>query len=291
MKFMLGTHMANWLWDDDARLDGVTLFISRNRLARRVSAFPAARRDWALDSGGFTELKDHGGWRISPEEYAAEVRRYRDQLGRLQWAAPQDWMCEPWVIFGRNQHLEPGNPARFHGTQEARGISPGEPDDLEAAVRLHQEFTVQNYLELQRIAPDLPWIPVLQGWTLADYERCADMYADAGIDLHAAPVVGLGSVCRRQATEEIARIVDRFASRGLRLHGFGVKTEGLADYGDQLVSADSMAWSVGGRRNPRLPECTHRAKNCANCTTYALRWHQRIANTPPTWRQHGLFAA
>ncbi|KUN03187.1 hypothetical protein AQI95_24780 [Streptomyces yokosukanensis] len=269
---MLGTHMANWLWDDDPRLDGVTLFISRNRLARRVSPFPAARRDWALDSGGFTELKDHGGWRTTPEEYAAEVRRYSKQLGRLLWAAPQDWMCEPWVISGGTiggQH--------FAGT----GLSVAE----------HQRRTVENFLELQRIAPDLPWIPVLQGWDLADYERCARMYADAGIDLAAAPVVGLGSVCRRQATEEIARIVDYFASRGLRLHGFGVKTDGLADYGDQLVSADSMAWSVGGRRNPRLSECTHRAKNCANCATYALRWHQRIVNAPPRWRQADLFAA
>lgn len=286
MRFMLGTHMANWLWDDDPRLDGVTLFISRNRLSKRRTPFPAARRDWALDSGGFTELKDHGGWRTTPEEYAAEVRRYRDQLGRLLWAAPQDWMCEPWVIFGGTH-----NGQEFAGTQEARGINPGETDDLAAAVRVHQKFTIQNYLELQRVAPDLPWIPVLQGWTLEDYERCAQMYADAGIDLTAAPVVGLGSVCRRQATEEIARIVDTFHARGLALHGFGVKTDGLADYGDQLVSADSMAWSVGGRRNPRLPECTHRAKNCANCATYALRWHRRIVNAPPTWRQQGLFAA
>lgn len=284
MKFLLGTHMTSWLWEEDPRLDGVDLFISRNRLAKRVSQFPAARRDWALDSGGFTELKDHGGWRITAAEYAAEVRRYRDQLGRLLWAAPQDWMCEPWVIFG-GVH----NGMRFAGTKEARGINPGEPDDLEAAIRLHQEFTVRNYLELQQVAPDLPWIPVLQGWTLADYQHCADMYAAAGVDLTAAPVVGLGSVCRRQATSEIARIVDHFASRGLRLHGFGVKTDGLADYGDQLVSADSMAWSVGGRRNGRLSGCTHRAKNCANCLTYALRWHTRVVSASRGWTQPGLF--
>lgn len=287
MRFMLGTHMENWLWKEDQRFDDVTLFISRNRLARRVSPFPAARRDWVLDSGGFTELKNHGGWRITPEEYAAEVRRYRDQLGRLLWAAPQDWMCEPWVIYGGIHDRQ-----RFAGTQEARGINPGEPDDFAAAVRMHQEFTVQNYLELQRIAPDLPWIPVLQGWALEDYQRCAQMYADAGVDLAAAPVVGLGSVCRRQATEEIAEIVAHFHAQGLRLHGFGVKTDGLADYGDQLVSADSLAWSYGPRRrSERLTECTHRAKTCANCATYALRWHRRIVNAPPTWRQQGLFAA
>ncbi|MGW5197327.1 deazapurine DNA modification protein DpdA family protein [Streptomyces spiralis] len=280
MRFFLGTHIASWLWDDNPRLDGVALFVSRNRLAKRVTPFPAARRDWALDSGGFTELKEHGGWRLSPEEYAAEVRRYREQLGRLLWAAPQDWMCEPWVIYGGTH-----NGQRFAGTQEARGVLPGEPNDFTAAVRMHQEFTVQNYLELQRIAPDLPWIPVLQGWTLADYERCAQMYADAGVDLTAAPVVGLGSVCRRQATEEIARIVDTFHARGLNLHGFGVKTDGLGDYGDRLVSADSMAWSFGARREPKLSGCTHRAKNCANCPEWALQWRQRVlarmANATP----------
>ncbi len=23
--------------------------------------------------------------------------RYRDEIGCLLWAAPQDWMCEPWI--------------------------------------------------------------------------------------------------------------------------------------------------------------------------------------------------
>ena len=116
--------------------------------------------------------------------------------------------------------------------------------------------------------------------------HCADLYAAAGIDLAAEPIVGLGSVCRRQATSEIAEIVATFEARGLRLHGFGVKTDGLGDYGDQLASADSMAWSFGPRRRQiRLATCTHRAKNCANCPEYALRWYRRIVDRPPAWRQ------
>ncbi|MBQ1166512.1 hypothetical protein KBZ21_51845, partial [Streptomyces sp. A73] len=66
------------------------------------------------------------------------------------------------------------------------------------------------------------------------------MYTDAGIDLAAEPIVGLGSVCRRPATSEINEIVATLPSHGLRLHGFGVKTQGLSDYGPSLYSADSM---------------------------------------------------
>lgn len=276
MRFYLGTHLPHWLGEVS-----VPLFISRNRLGNRKT-FPRARAPWALDSGGFTELKNYGRWRTTAEEYAAEVRRYRDAIGRLEWAAPQDWMCEPWVILGglhQGQH--------FTGTKAARGIAPGVPDSLTAAIEQHQRFTVTNFLRLRRIAPDLPFIPVLQGWRLADYERCAQMYADAGIDLSAEPVVGLGSVCRRQATAEIGAIVTT-ADQGLRLHGFGVKTQGVSDYGHLLVSADSMAWSAGARRKPPMPGCTHRAKTCANCQRYALAWRQRITSAAPGWRQLAL---
>ncbi|MBQ1167065.1 hypothetical protein KBZ21_54620, partial [Streptomyces sp. A73] len=69
-----------------------------------------------------TELKDHGRWRTTAPEYVADVRRITAGGGAPDFVAPQDWMCEPWVIYGRNQHLETGNPARFHGTREARGL-------------------------------------------------------------------------------------------------------------------------------------------------------------------------
>ncbi|WP_254874926.1 MULTISPECIES: hypothetical protein [unclassified Streptomyces] len=263
-RFYLGTHMPNWLATSE-----IPLFISRNRLKNRRT-FPRAIAPWALDSGGFTELQDHGRWTLTPQDYVTEVRRYAEAIGSLEWAAPQDWMCEEAVIRGGTM-----NGMRFHGTREARGLRPGDPEqDLTTAVRIHQQFTVDNYLELRALAPDLPFIPVLQGNQFDDYKHCAQLYADAGVDLAAAPVVGLGSVCRRQATAEIEEIVRHFAGQGLRLHGFGVKTKGLGAYADQLTSADSMAWSMDARRSAPLPGHTH--KNCANCPDWAIRWHQRI---------------
>lgn len=204
---------------------------------------PRAVCDWALDSGGFSELSLYGEWRTGIEAFIAQVRRCRDGIGRLQWAAPMDWMCEP-VMLERTR----------------------------LTVAEHQRRTTENYLELRQRAPELPFIPVLQGWQPDDYQRHVDQYDRAGVDLAALPVVGLGTVCRRQHTREAEEIVRGLA--GLRLHGFGFKMTGLARAADSLVSADSLAWSYNARMNPPLPGCRH--KNCANCPRWALAWRTRL---------------
>ncbi len=141
--------------------------------------------------------------------------------------------------------------------------------------RQHQERTVANLLELRALAPDLPFVPVLQGWGLADYvHRCVELYERAGVHLRTEPMVGLGSICRRQSTGEIHAIVESLSCLGLRLHGFGVKTSGLGRYAEHLASADSLAWSYHARRSEPLPGCGHR--NCANCLRYALRWRDQV---------------
>jgi hypothetical protein len=96
-----------------------------------------------------------------------------------------------------------------------------------------------------------------------------------GVDLTTAPLVGVGSVCRRQSTAEVADILTALHRAGVtRLHGFGVKTQGLARYGHLLTSADSMAWSAQARHRPALPGCNH--ATCANCRRYALTWRDRV---------------
>ena len=135
------------------------------------------------------------------------------------------------------------------------------------SVREHQERTVANYVELDGSGP---FIPVLQGWERDDYWQCVELYREAGIELRSMDLVGLGSVCRRQSTREIASLVHELADYGLRLHGFGMKRTGLARFGTRLVSADSMAWSYRARRDTPLPGCRH--KQCQNCMAYALAW-------------------
>lgn len=256
--FYLGAHQPHWLWDPKADFP---LFVSRRQLSRYrqplVSTHP-----WALDSGGFTELQKHGRWTITAAQYVREVRRYRHVVARMQWAAPMDWMCEPAVIQGGTWKGQ-----RFAGT----GLS----------VREHQERTVANYLELRALAPDLPFVPVVQGWTLADYLACVELYAQAGVELASLPLVGLGSVCRRESTAEIERIVRELHRAGLRMHGFGVKIRGLHRYGRLLVSADSNAWSYGERRRPgeRTGGSCRTHRSCSNCLKAARLYRADLLRT------------
>jgi hypothetical protein len=138
---------------------------------------------------------------------------------------------------------------------------------------------VENFLCLRQLAPDLPFIPVVQGWYASDYLRCMDMYSAAGVELAGEPLVGLGSVCRRQGTADIEAIVRTLCGVGLRLHGFGVKVDGLRHYGGQLASADSMAWSFRGRY---VRGCSHRGRHQqaviseANCLHFASQWRRHL---------------
>jgi hypothetical protein len=245
-RFYLGTHQPHWL-----NL-GVPLFISDRRLRRYRRRLPRAAGPWALDSGGFTELAQYGTWDTgpTPQQYVRQVYRYRDEVGRLVWAAPQDWMCEPFILA-------------------KTGLT----------VAAHQARTVDNYCRLQDLAPDLPIIPVVQGWSAGDYLRCADRYGRVGVDLTRAPLVGVGSVCRRQSTTQVGDILTALHQAGIcRLHGFGFKALGLARWAPLLTSADSMAWSAQARRQPALPGC-HGHRTCANCPRYALRWRDRVLTT------------
>ncbi len=239
-RFYLGTHRPRWLWD----LHDVPLFISHRVLRERKTRFPRATTPWALDSGGFSELSLHHEWRTTPEEYVEAVQRYDEELGHMEWASPQDWMCEPVMLL-------------------KTGFTVSE----------HQKRTTENYLHLTDLAPDLGFIPVLQGWELDDYVRHVADYEAAGVDLASLPLVGVGSVCRRQHASEIGEIMGELSRGGFRLHGYGVKSAGLQKYATHLASADSLAWSFGARQRTSYSELCGK-RNCANCQHYALSWRE-----------------
>ena len=277
MMFWLGTHRPGWLrWID------VPLMVSHRTLGEmNVDNLPRATQPWVLDSGGFTELGMFGGWAESAAHYAAAVRLYSEQIGMMRWAAPQDWMCEPDMIHGGGWKV---------GTH--------------LSVAEHQRRTVDNLVELRSIAPDLPFIPVLQGWHPHDYEVCVEMYAAAGVDLALEPVVGIGSVCRRSET------LHRLAERAIRrvaphvgpLHGFGVSLDGLAMYGDALGSSDSLAWSFWARQDQiHLFDCDRphsrhgKPYSYANCPGCGLAYRREVIRRAeagefghPEWEQLAL---
>lgn len=249
MKFYLGVHEAPFIEKTE-----VPCFVSYKRLIKNPTMTREPTCEWSLDSGGFSEIAKHGKWVITADQYIQDVGRYMD-WGGLNWAAPQDWMVEPHMI-------------------EKTGLSVAE----------HQRKTVDNFIYLRDEAPDLPFIPVLQGWAMRDYITCLELYQEEGFDLTKEATVGVGSVCRRQATDEIQAIFMQLHNQGLHnLHGFGVKINGLKRYGHLLQSSDSMAWSYAARMGVGERCCWCKAnpgrrKSCSNCLGYALAWREKVVN-------------
>lgn len=239
-RFYLGVHRASFF-----PRTSVPLFVSISQLRRRGPSFPRARGPWAQDSSGFTQLSIHGRWTFDDRKYADDTRRAADGVGMPDFAAPRDWMCEPPV-------------------RAKTGKSIAE----------HQALTIESLVTLRHIAPEIPWMPVLQGWECDDYLDHVEQYQSAGVDLAAEPVVGVGTICKRQSSAQAARIIRAIAMQRIRIHAFGVKSDGIRLFGDWIHSADSMAWSFVARRRPVLLEGCTGHKNCANCLRWALQWRE-----------------
>lgn len=246
MKFYLGSHVLSHINKSE-----VPLFISFRTLRKRKKKRFDNKIPICVDSGGFSELSLNGKWTISPEEYSNELLRLKDLGLNFDWCAIQDYMCEPHII-------------------EKTGLT----------IKEHQKRTIENYLKLKSFNDGINYIPVIQGFELNDYLECVKMYKNSGIDLTKFETVGIGSVCRRQSTEEINDIVRTLHNLNINLHGFGVKTTGLKKYGEYLVSADSLAWSFNARyRKEKCLICKNfrtKSKNCANCLNYAIQWRNKI---------------
>lgn len=257
MIFYTGAHHPNWL-----NTTTIPLFLSATTLARyRTSgdAWPirgTSGAPWAGDSGAYAALMlatdgDGHPWSMDYESYGGMWLRLVEEIGRRpDFIAVQDWPCELAVRL-------------------RTGMS----------IHDHQEFTTASYLQLADGFPWLPWMPVLQGWTVDDYLRHAAMYATAGVDLAACERVGVGSICRRSSQHGVAAVLEALSPLGLRLHGFGASLNALRLAGHLLTSSDSQAWSAVARREHiRLPGCTH-PNDCRNCPRWAETYRERVIAT------------
>lgn len=215
MRFYVGLHHPS----DAARF--ARCMVSVKALERRRSDFSAG--EWMLDSGAFTEVARHGGYRSDVDDYARQIVRWA-RCGELVAAVGQDYMCEPFVL------------ART-------GLT----------VSDHQRLTIERYDALAALNPGAYVLPVLQGYRPDEY---AVHVADYGDRLAPGAWVGVGSVCRRNgAPDAIVAVLGTILTErpDLRLHGFGVKLTAISDprVRGQLWSADSMAWSWAARRQGR----------------------------------------
>lgn len=214
--FFLGTHQPNWLWNGLAL---GPMFVAAHRMKRK-SAFPQSTVPFALDSGGFNHLLREGKWTVSPREYAEHAQRIHVETGKMLWAAVQDWVCAPPVLAKTGK-----------------------------SVLEHQQRTLESFLELRDLAPRVRWVPVLQGSSRDDYIRHVEMHEAAGVNLEELEVVGVGSVAPRQTSDLVVELLEELSSSGIKLHGFGIKLDGLRKSLPFLRSSDSMAWSFHARKN------------------------------------------
>jgi hypothetical protein len=215
-RFFVGVHQPC----DAHRVEAA--FISIHRIANRRSPFAVGA--WIMDSGAFRTIELHAGYPEPPEVYAAQIKRWSTN-GNLLAAVSQDYMCEPFMLA-------------------ITGLT----------IADHQRLTIERYDAL--MACDLGGVylmPVLQGYSPADYVRHLEMYGDR---LAHGAWVGVGSVCKRNgdpaAIEEVLLAIKRVRP-DLRLHGFGIKTTALrsALVRALLWTADSMAWSFAARKAGR----------------------------------------
>jgi hypothetical protein len=273
-----GIPKASWLFRDD--FAGVPVMISRGAFATKASVakplrpFRRPRRPLAtfdgLDVGAFALVSAYGDYPFDDATWAHDAGLLVEQIGRPRFVSPRDKMCEPWMLT-----------------------------KMGATVRENQDHTTRSVLELRRLRPDLPWLPVLQGWAPEDYERHADDYQRHGIDLVREPLVGIGSVCKRKGRELEAapEVFWRLQRRGIRCHAFGLAVRGLEELAlaglvsaDEqtpgVVSADSQAGLLMARRKGLLlpghgePDASvgreRGHKNCATCPIFALGWRATV---------------
>lgn len=221
-----------------AKAMGAHVLISANSLSRwrrtsglsewtgwNLAALANARglASLTLDSAGFTAMLRYRGypWPIAAYLDLAEAFPFR------HFAAP-DYCTESEIASDRQ------------------------------SVRERIARTVGAYHECRRQAADRAiddrLMPVLQGRTPHDYERCAD---GIGLAADSNRLVGVGSMCRRPlggATGLIAVLehLDAVLPPAIRLHGFGVKGAMLSHVGHlwhRLASVDSQAYGVAARRD------------------------------------------
>ena len=224
--------------------------VSLNRLVHRKSDFHP--NHWIMDSGAFTRISA-GRPHLPIREYTEHINRWA-RCGHMEAAVSQDYMCEPFVL-------------------SVTGLS----------IREHQDLSTRNYLELLDQDPQTYVMPVIQGFTPAQYARHLEQLSP---HLPENAWTGVGSLCKRQGKpSEISAVLTAILDRrpDLRIHGFGVKTTALrqADIWQRLYSVDSAAWSYAARRQG-APGDRNSIKAC-------LEWTRSVNAIRPRPSQAAMF--
>lgn len=236
---------------------GLPVLVSASRLwdARRQQFRRRGLNTWeldiALDSAGFTVMKQWGGC------YPWSVESYV-RLGLLDtwaWFSQPDLCCEPEIAASSaevERRVARSAELLAESMEVARSIRSKE------CARLGVEFGARAYLDC--MGPQgMKWpMPVLQGW-LPEHYRDSVRRVDAVLGRRWPSMVGVGSVCRRAVQGEAGLLavlgaLDEVLPDGVGLHLFGVKGDVVPRLGPflhRVASLDSMAWDLAARKSQR----------------------------------------
>ena len=106
--------------------------------------------------------------------------------------------------------------------------------------------TVTNAVNCYEADKTLPWLPVIQGYTIEEYLSCIDQYDEAGL---VSDYWAIGSICSRKGDpHKIRNIITKIKERlDSKLHAFGLGIPFLRDpqVFQAIYSSDSAAWNWG----------------------------------------------
>ena len=181
--------------------------------------------DWVLDSGGFVALNRLGGYPFGPDQYLELIKERRPT-----WAASMDFPCEPEI----SRETLMSNEERIDAT-------------VDMAVYLCNR--------------DSRVVPVLQGYTLSEYESCWAKLSR----LISVKRLAIGSLCKRQSSPEIDSLAAGLTHLlpDIPIHGFGLKLRALTypHVWRVFSSIDTNAWEywARGRRRNGIPTSDQQA--------------------------------
>jgi hypothetical protein len=183
------------------------LWNSTNR--RFQEAHPPRHDSLFLDSGGFSLARENSEYPFSRTDYARVADRCQADL-----VATRDLPCEPQV--DRTAH---------------------------ATNRDRIAWSVTEATTQFRERPDLPWVPVIQGYVVGEYLECVDLLESAKL---VRPFMAIGSLCARRRVDRAWSVIQAVRRRlpDVRLHGFGIDLRFVRDRRIRaaLWSADTAAW-------------------------------------------------